>query len=220
MMDTSPFFEFDAGSEVEKFILSHESLRPGDKLEGKILEIKKNGKVLISFGKFRAIADIKFPIKVGQTINVVVESKDQQLKFRAVNPRPQPQPVRGEEQVFFFSMPLKESKKNAELKVYLPKKEMGKKGFRVSLLLDMDRLEETRIDFFLVEKNLNITFFVKTHDIKEEIETGLREIRDTLEGLFQHLVLNVIVSGKKIGEFITEDVEIPAAGTRMVDVKV
>jgi len=85
MMDTSSLVEFDAGSELEKFILGHESLRPGDKLEGKILEIKNNGKVLISFGKFRVVADIKFPVKVGETLPVVVESKGTRLQFRAAD---------------------------------------------------------------------------------------------------------------------------------------
>lgn len=84
-MDTSSLVEFDAGSELEKFILGHDSLRPGDKLEGKILEIKNNGKVLISFGKFRVVADIKFPVVVGETLPVVVESKGTRLQFRAAD---------------------------------------------------------------------------------------------------------------------------------------
>ena len=74
--------EFGSASELEKFIINHEYLEPGDKLEGKILEIRTNGKALIDFGKFRALAEIKFPIKVGETLAVTVESKGRQLKFR------------------------------------------------------------------------------------------------------------------------------------------
>lgn len=74
--------EFASASELEKFIVNHEYLEPGDKLEGKILEIRPNGKALIDFGGFRALASIKFPIKVGETLAVTVESKGRQLKFR------------------------------------------------------------------------------------------------------------------------------------------
>ena len=220
-MDTSSLVEFDASSELEKIILSHDSLRPGDKLEGKILEIKKNGKVLISFGKFRAVADITFPIKIGEVLPVIVESKEARLRFRVEAPhRRHPPPVRREEQVFHFSLPLKERKQKAKLKMYIPKKGNSKKGLRLSLLLDMDRLGETRIDFFIVDKNLNITFFVKNHEIKERMEADLTEIGEALDIFFHHLVLNVIVSRKKIAGFVTEDLDVAVTNTRMVDVKV
>lgn len=82
MMNRSSQVEFFAGSELEKFILNQELMGPGDKLDGKIIEIKKDGKALIDFGAFRALAEIKFPIKAGETLRVIVEAKEPQLKLR------------------------------------------------------------------------------------------------------------------------------------------
>ncbi len=82
MMNTSSPVEFFVSSELEKFILNHELLGPEDKLDGKIIEIKKDGKALIDFGTFRALAEIKFPIKPGETLRVIVDAKEPQLKLR------------------------------------------------------------------------------------------------------------------------------------------
>jgi len=87
MMNRSSQVEFFVSSELEKFILNQELLGPGDKLDGKIIEIKKDGKALIDFGAFRALAEIKFPIKVGETLRVIVDAKVPQLKLRLDNSR-------------------------------------------------------------------------------------------------------------------------------------
>lgn len=388
--------EFTVSSELEKFILSHEFLRPGDKLTGKVIDIKGNGKTLIDFVTFRALADIKFPVKVGESIPVVVDSKGSQLKFRldlpqqdfspgqarsiinkleippekvyskiqaeiqrvldsdnAADVRKLPQIIkealsrvgrhfepldaagsllksvellkthirksgiffekeletaihkltraagkipdarglarmpqiseiltndlkpnllvlrqylgrpealreasdirqletlrrtvddlldnitnqqegavekqarqpadRDPLQMFQFNLPVRESEQNARLKVYYSRKdkETGKKSFRLSLLLNMARLGDIRTDFLLRENDLNITFFVKNHNIRDRIETGLGEIREPLDGMFDYLVLKVYVSEKKITQFDTEDLEMP--GSRILDVKV
>lgn len=84
-MKTSSTDDFFASSELEKFILNHAILGPGDKLDGKIIEIKNNGKVLIDFGPFRALADIKFSIKPGETLRLIVDAKEPQLKLRLAN---------------------------------------------------------------------------------------------------------------------------------------
>lgn len=84
-MNTSSAVDIFASSELEKFILNHELLGPGDKLDGKIIEIKKNGKALIDFGAFRALAEIKFSIKPGETLRLIVDAKEPQLKLRLDN---------------------------------------------------------------------------------------------------------------------------------------
>lgn len=86
-MNTSSAVDIFASSELEKFILNHELLGPGDKLDGKIIEIKKDGKALIDFGAFRALAEIKFPFKPGETLRVIVDAKEPQLKLRLDNSR-------------------------------------------------------------------------------------------------------------------------------------
>ncbi|HLP47266.1 MAG TPA: hypothetical protein VK469_15040 [Candidatus Kapabacteria bacterium] len=86
MNTTSTTRSFDS-SELEKFILNHELLGPGDTLVGKIIAIKKDGKALIDFGTFRALAKIKFPINVGETIRVIVMAREPLLKLQLDNPR-------------------------------------------------------------------------------------------------------------------------------------
>lgn len=73
-------------SELERFIMNHEALQPGDKLEGKIIDIKPNRNLLIDFGDFRALAEAAFPIKVGDIIHVVVESKYPKLRLKLEAP--------------------------------------------------------------------------------------------------------------------------------------
>ena len=75
------------GSELEKFILSHEALKPGDKLEGRIIQLKPDGKVLVQFERFRAVAESPFPLKEGEILHVVVVAKRPKLKLRLETPR-------------------------------------------------------------------------------------------------------------------------------------
>jgi hypothetical protein len=81
-------------------------------------------------------------------------------------------------QVFSFVLPLKEDQKKAQLKLYCPKKKQNgsRAGFKISLLLDMDRIGEIRTDFFLMKKDLSITFFVKDEVSKKQFETHFEEI--------------------------------------------
>jgi hypothetical protein len=85
-MDFTSLKDSGVGSELERFILSHASLQPGDKLEGKVIEVKPNGNLLIHFGKFRAVAETRFPFKEGDIINVEVVSKRPKLKLRLETP--------------------------------------------------------------------------------------------------------------------------------------
>ncbi|MCP4156207.1 MAG: flagellar hook-length control protein FliK [bacterium] len=124
-------------------------------------------------------------------------------------------------QVIHFSIPIEDNEKNAKLKVYYNKKdkESGKNSFKLSLLLVMDRLGDIRTDFFLVDKNINITFFVKRYEVKETLEAHIEEVRQNLEGIFQYLVLKVIISERKIAEFDTEDLDVHIVSNRILDLK-
>ena len=85
-MGPGSFDEPSVGSELERFILSHAALKPGDKLEGKVIQVKSPNRVLIHFGKFRAVAEIEFPLQEGQIIHVVVVSKRPKLQLRLETP--------------------------------------------------------------------------------------------------------------------------------------
>jgi len=123
-------------------------------------------------------------------------------------------------QVFTYTLPLEEEKQAARLKIYYQKrqKEGSKNGFQVSLLLSMDRLGELRTDFYLLDKDLTITFFVKDQSIQTKIKEDYQELQELLNPFFNQTLVRVIISEKKIKEFDHEDV--PSTSDRRVDVRI
>jgi hypothetical protein len=123
-------------------------------------------------------------------------------------------------QVFTYLLPLKEEEQSARLKVYFQKRRNAgsKEGFRISLLLTLDRLGDLRTDFYLLDEELSITFFVKDDSNRADIQNNLPELHELLHGFFDQIRLNVIVSEKKVMDFDREDLQI--AGQRRVDLRV
>ncbi len=123
-------------------------------------------------------------------------------------------------QVFTYALPLAEEKQAAKLKIYYQKKRNAgsKKGFQISLLLSMDRLGDLRTDFYLLEKDLTVTFFVKDQSTKTIIQKNHLELTELLNPLFDQILLRVIVSEKKIKDFDREDVQITS--DRRVDLRI
>jgi hypothetical protein len=122
--------------------------------------------------------------------------------------------------VFSFTLPLKEDQQKAKLKFYYPKKKKNgsKAGFKISLLLDMDKIGEVRTDFFLKKKELSITFFVKDDSRKLKFEENLDEISDRLAPLFDYLILKTVVSAKKIQNFHHEDLDL--GSDKQIDLRI
>jgi hypothetical protein len=123
-------------------------------------------------------------------------------------------------QVFTHVLPLKDGDQTARLKVYYQKKQKSgsKKGFRISVLLSMDRLGDLRTDFFLLDKDLAITFFVKEDSVKVKIQENFPELQELLHGFFDQIRLKVMVSEKKVTGFYHEDLQVP--GDRRVDLRI
>jgi hypothetical protein len=122
-------------------------------------------------------------------------------------------------QIFSYVLPLKEDEQTARLKVYYQKKKSGTdKGFRISLLLSLDRLGDLRTDFFLFDKDLAITFFVKEDSVKAKIQENFLELQKLLHGFFDQILLKVIVSKKKVADFDHEDRQV--SGDSRVDLRI
>ncbi len=68
--------------ELEKLFQNRSDLKIGDKLEGKILEVRDNGKAVIDFGNFQAEVDLKFPVEKGDVIRLIVLETGKQLKLK------------------------------------------------------------------------------------------------------------------------------------------
>jgi len=122
-------------------------------------------------------------------------------------------------QIFSYVLPLKEDEQTARLKVYYQKKKSdADKGFQISLLLSLDRLGDLRTDFFLLDKDLAITFFVKEESVKSKIQKNFLELQKLLHGFFNQILLKVIVSEKKVADFDHEDRQV--SGDSRVDLRV
>ena len=119
-----------------------------------------------------------------------------------------------------YALPLEKSNQRAKLKVFYSKKNKGKseEGFKVSLLLAMDKIGQIRTDFFLMDKDLNITFFVNDRKIKEYLDDHSEKIMGSLRNHFKRLTLNVNISENEIEEFEMKDPGVMSAG--IVDLRV
>ena len=85
-------------------------------------------------------------------------------------------------------------------------------------MLSMDRLGDLRTDFFLLDKDLAITFFVKEEAVKVKIQENFLELQELLHVFFDQLRLKVMVSKKKVTEFDHEDLQI--SGDKRVDLRI
>jgi hypothetical protein len=122
-------------------------------------------------------------------------------------------------QVIHFSLPLTDAGEGARLKIGYPSRRPGasREGFRAALLLALDRLGPTRIDLFMLERNLSLTFFVTSRTAQEAVEAHAGDLKPALEALFDNVSVSVCVSEQKIADFEYED-QLPA-GSRRLDVR-
>jgi len=266
----------DAG----KSHLEMSALAPGSTLKLKIIALN-GGRALIDFGNFRATADIKIPVTLGQELMVRVLEACRQLKLGVITPD-QKNPMSPERmghrletlpaenlntygdketlqkifdpktltilkssintlltditgqqgravnqlesadpfQVVTYTLPLKEGSQTAKLRIYYEKKQKSgsKKGFQVSLFLSMERLGDIRTDFYLLENDLNITFFVTEPSTQIKIQENYSELRELLDSLFDQIQLKIKVSETKVRDFDRPIVQI--AGDRQVDLRI
>jgi hypothetical protein len=266
----------DAG----KSHLEMSALAPGSTLKLKIIALN-GGRALIDFGNFRATADIKIPVTLGQELMVRVLEAGRQLKLGVITPD-QKNPMSPERmghrletlpaenlntygdketlqkifdsktltilkssintlltdisgqqgravnqlesadpfQVVTYTLPLKEGSQTAKLRIYYEKKQKSgsKKGFQISLFLSMERLGDIRTDFYLLENDLNITFFVTKPSTQIKIQENYSELRELLDSLFDQIQLKIKVSETKVRDFDRPIVQI--TGDRQVDMRI
>jgi len=123
-------------------------------------------------------------------------------------------------QVVTYTLPLKKGSQTAKLRIYYEKKHKpgSKKGFQISLFLSMERLGDIRTDFYLLENDLNITFFVTKPSTQIKIQENYSELRELLDSLFDQIQLKIKVSETKVRDFDRPIVQI--AGDRQVDLRI
>lgn len=167
------------------------------------------------FDPFQKEINAKSLVSLRKRIDFLLSDIIQQ-QGRVIRPNDSAEPF----QLFSFTFPLTEDRPPAQLKMYYPKKQQdgSNPGFRVSLLLALDRLGELRTDFFLLDRDLSVTFFVKSQLAYRKIMQYQMDIQQLLNPLFNQTVLRVVVSERKIDDFEREDVQI--AGEQRVDLRV
>ena len=82
----------------------------------------------------------------------------------------------------------------------------------------MDRLGDLRTDFYLLEKDLTITFFAKDQITRRKIQENYQNLLELLDSLFDQVLLRVFVSEEKINGFEQED--LPINNDKRVDLRI
>ena len=122
-------------------------------------------------------------------------------------------------QVIAFTLPMEEGRKPARLKVFYPLKRNASagSGFRISLLLSMERMGSVRADILAHPKNLEVKFSTENETVCRHINSHLSHLGDLLEGAFETVNLTATVDDKNIAAFEYEDLEL--SGDRLVDLQ-
>jgi len=123
-------------------------------------------------------------------------------------------------QVYTYLLPMKELETDARVKVYYSKKKRStsKEGFRISLLLDMEKIGQIRTDFMLNGRSLTVDFSVSEFPIKEYVDDHIDGLKSVLGDIFENVSVNVALSERKISEFEFED--LTPLSTGLIDLKV
>jgi len=77
-------------SELARFFEQRGELHLGQKIDARVIELKSDGRALIDFGgRFRALAEIPFPVKAGELLQLQLTQKGEVLKFTIVENKQQ-----------------------------------------------------------------------------------------------------------------------------------
>lgn len=158
--------------------------------------------------------------EIMETVKKAVDDLLSNIDSQQTRAPSEPQAQQSNFAVFSFNLPLK-GEEEAQLKIFYNKNRKGndEAEFKLSLLLEMDRLGEIRTDFAHKEKNLTITFYVKSREIQEYIKENLAEVREPLDPEFDSMIIKTVVSEEKIAQFESDTAE-GIISEQAVDVKV
>jgi hypothetical protein len=85
-MDISSLIKVIFDSQLNRSGWMRSMVKPGDMFNLKIVAVKDNGRILVDFGKFRALAEITFPVKTGDELLAKVTDAQGQLRLRLIDP--------------------------------------------------------------------------------------------------------------------------------------
>lgn len=133
----------------------------------------------------------------------------------------QQQPNQPPVQAFSFQIPIK-GEELGELKVFYNRgrDKDSPDEFKLSLLLEMDKIGEIRSDFFNIKKDLTITFYVRDSNVKDFMDDNVEELEQALQPVFENVSVQTVVSREKAAAFEPEEPETEIISDSAVNVKV
>jgi hypothetical protein len=112
-------------------------------------------------------------------------------------------------QMVIHWLPVEDQARAVGLRIHYPKagdeRTSKQQVFRVTLLLQMDRLGPLRVDLAMLVNGLRIDFQAVDARIRDAIDAHMDEIRDVLGPHFESIVLAAHVSGEKIAKLFQEE---------------
>jgi len=122
--------------------------------------------------------------------------------------------------VVMYDLHIQDNRGKGLLKMYFPRKGRGqdRHGFRLSLLLSLERLGDIRSDIVLRERDLAVMFFVAEERIRAQIENQLETAREALQAHFSRVAVSVRLAEKKLADFESELLQVD--GDRKIDMRV
>ncbi|MGD9046069.1 MAG: hypothetical protein PVG06_20335, partial [Desulfobacterales bacterium] len=85
-MDISSLLQAILDPKLNRSAWFQEIVKPGDVFNLKIIEVQDNHRALVDLGKFRALAEVKFPVKAGDELLAKVSDTDGKLRLQVVDP--------------------------------------------------------------------------------------------------------------------------------------
>ncbi len=109
--------------------------------------------------------------------------------------------------VYTYLIPMKDLDEEAKVKAYYGRKKgsASGEGFKVSLLLNFEKMGPVRSDLFLKNKRLTVDFYVSDSRIREHLDDHLADVAAVLDDIFESVSIKVALSEKEISEFEFED---------------
>ena len=87
-MDITSLIKAIFDPQLNRSAWMQEIVKPGDLFNIKIIDLKDNHRALVDFGKFRAIAEVKFPVQIGAELLVKVTDTGGQLRLQVIETDP------------------------------------------------------------------------------------------------------------------------------------
>ena len=194
-----------------------EATRPNLLKEGMMQHLK----ILEGFFKNRAASANPFDLKELEDIKKALSHVRTEVETRGLAEGPEKKGQKTDTgQVITFALPLSEETGKGKLKIFYSKKRKNgtDEGFKMSLLLQMENIGAVRTDFFLLKKQLKIDFYLSDHKIEDVIHAHTNSIKNALAEHFSRVLINVLVSERKVEDFDIE--HLLTESTSLIDLRV